>query len=292
MVMSFLSHSKRRKCKLNVKVTIQELLGVPYINGMFFCKVRLINGGSFESFTARRELLSTSVLWDQLFAFEVKLFLNSELRKYEDCLLRISVRKELKGGKTLQKLGFVDYNLADYLNKSEVLKRVLKGYDDKTRYDNSYLKIHLECAEAEACGGENPPIASAIEVVTCDFAPKGNASVNLLQVPSNLSANKSVNGHSRTSSKGSSVSFGHQRNFSNGSVNSGNSDTNARHRARKILDNLSSAEQNPKIIETRHDHVDVVDEIEHELNQMLIDCSEGSEAIGDHVINEAIANQC
>lgn len=188
---------------------------MPYINGMFFCKIRLINGGSFESFTNRRELLSTSVLWDESFAFDVKLVTNGESRKYEDCLLRISVRKELKGGKTLQKLGYVDFNLTDYLNKSETIKRVLKGYDDKTRYDNSYLKIKLECSDTDGGGSEQVHHSSAtsqhLEVIPCDSVPKGNVSMNSLQLPGNLSANRSINGHSRTSSKGSSVSFGHQR---------------------------------------------------------------------------------
>lgn len=189
-------------------------MGVTSINGTYFCKIRLINGGSFEAFTNRCALSDTSVLWNEGFNFEVKLVANSELKKYEDCLLRISVRKELKGGKTFQKLGYVDYNLTDFINKSEVIKRVLKGYDDKTRYDNSYLKIKLECIDTD--GGMDNQLANSnsqsIEVIPADnFSTKNSQSLNLLQVPGSNGGNKSINGHSRTSSKGSSVSFGHQR---------------------------------------------------------------------------------
>jgi hypothetical protein len=36
---------------------------------------------------------------------------------YEPCLCRISVRKELRGGKSYQKLGYVDCNLGDFIYK-------------------------------------------------------------------------------------------------------------------------------------------------------------------------------
>lgn len=36
---------------------------------------------------------------------------------YEPCLCRISVRKELRGGKSYQKLGYVDCNLTDFIYK-------------------------------------------------------------------------------------------------------------------------------------------------------------------------------
>jgi len=36
---------------------------------------------------------------------------------YEPCLCRVSVRKELRGGKSYQKLGYVDFNLADFIFK-------------------------------------------------------------------------------------------------------------------------------------------------------------------------------
>ena len=96
---------------------------------------------------------------------------------YEPCLCRISVRKELRGGKSYQKLGYVDYNLSDFILKNQqdlqsaatvaantststvinaptfgsesneyCVNRILKEYDSKKnlqRLDNSYLKIKI-----------------------------------------------------------------------------------------------------------------------------------------------------
>ena len=81
---------------------------------------------------------------------------------YEPCHLRVSVRKELRGGKSYQKLGYIDYNLSDFIlknyqqengNKNQAeycVNRVLKEYESQTkkknqqRLDNSYLKIKLK----------------------------------------------------------------------------------------------------------------------------------------------------
>jgi hypothetical protein len=103
---------------------------------------------------------------------------------YESCLCRISVRKELRGGKSYQKLGYVDFNLADFIFKYQqelylnqilcnngtslqmngtsgggeyCVNRILKEYDggggdgktrtkkkNQLRLDNSYLKINIK----------------------------------------------------------------------------------------------------------------------------------------------------
>lgn len=74
---------------------------------------------------------------------------------YEPCFCRISVRKELRGGKSYQKLGYVDYNLSEYIHKYQqhfesefCANRILKEYDtnskkNQQRLDNSVLKIKI-----------------------------------------------------------------------------------------------------------------------------------------------------
>ena len=106
---------------------------------------------------------------------------NIHLLGYEPCLCRISVRKELRGGKSYQKLGYVDYNLADFIFKYQqdllllggssqssplasppppgdfCVSRILKEYETSTssivnstskknhqRLDNSYLKVNIK----------------------------------------------------------------------------------------------------------------------------------------------------
>uniref|UniRef100_A0ACB8F301 Uncharacterized protein n=3 Tax=Sphaerodactylus townsendi TaxID=933632 RepID=A0ACB8F301_9SAUR len=61
----------------------------------------------------------------------------------DPCICRVSVRKELKGGKAYAKLGFADLNLAEFAGSGNTTRRcLLEGYDTKnTRQDNSILKI-------------------------------------------------------------------------------------------------------------------------------------------------------
>ncbi|CAH2001194.1 unnamed protein product [Acanthoscelides obtectus] len=70
---------------------------------------------------------------------------NASTGVMERCLLRVSVRKESKGGRSFTKLGFVDLNLAEYAGAGVVRKKaLLEGYDARRRQDNSMLKFRIE----------------------------------------------------------------------------------------------------------------------------------------------------
>lgn len=49
--MSFMIKKKRFKFQLNFEV--EELASVPFVNGVLFAKVRLLDGGSFTEQTTR-----------------------------------------------------------------------------------------------------------------------------------------------------------------------------------------------------------------------------------------------
>ncbi|XP_072096410.1 early estrogen-induced gene 1 protein-like isoform X3 [Mobula birostris] len=63
----------------------------------------------------------------------------------DPCICRVSVRKELKGGKAYSKLGFADLNLAEFAGSGSTARCcLLEGYDTKnTRQDNSILKVTI-----------------------------------------------------------------------------------------------------------------------------------------------------
>lgn len=66
----------------------------------------------------------------------------------DPCIVRISIRKEIKGGRSSQKLGFIDLNLAEFAGSGVTSRRcLLEGYDAKHRQDNSMLcvtvKMHM-----------------------------------------------------------------------------------------------------------------------------------------------------
>lgn len=69
---------------------------------------------------------------------------NASTGVMERCVLRISIRKESKGGRSFNKLGFVDLNLAEYAGAGVIHKKaLLEGYDMRHRQDNSLLQFSI-----------------------------------------------------------------------------------------------------------------------------------------------------
>lgn len=210
---------RKRKVKFTIQLTIQELQSVPYLNGVLFCKVRLCDGGHYVSYSSKQEVSNSSVLWtnDSSIQFDVKttqfyqytsvasspvhcsdsgIITNNSnnqqnnyvITGYEPCLCRISVRKELRGGKSYQKLGYVDCNLTDFIYKYQLeqnqliqnknngqfksnsnivnsdefsVNRILKEYEtgsqkkNQQRLDNSYLKIKIKIIDNNQMSNQN-----------------------------------------------------------------------------------------------------------------------------------------
>ncbi|XP_010736600.3 protein FAM102B [Larimichthys crocea] len=139
--MSFILMKKKR-FKFKVDFNLEELSSVPFVNGVLFCKVRLLDGGFAEEST-RESVQANCVHWKKRFSFMCKMSANAVTGVLDPCLCRVSVRKELKGGKTFAKLGFADLNLSEFAGSGSTTRRcLLEGYDTKnTRQDNSILKV-------------------------------------------------------------------------------------------------------------------------------------------------------
>ncbi|KAG1659262.1 Protein FAM102B [Nymphon striatum] len=98
-----------------------------------------------SAWSGREEVINHCVKWNFKPAFQAKMTANANTGVLEPCVMRMSLRKELKGGKSSQKLGFRDLNLAEFAGSGLASKRFpLEGYDSKHRQDNSLLKIKLE----------------------------------------------------------------------------------------------------------------------------------------------------
>lgn len=56
----------------------------------------------------------------------------------------IYISQEVKGGRSYQKLGFADLNLAEFAGSGSTLRRcLLEGYNTRHRQDNSILKVTI-----------------------------------------------------------------------------------------------------------------------------------------------------
>ncbi|XP_057658468.1 uncharacterized protein LOC130895262 isoform X2 [Diorhabda carinulata] len=137
--------TKKKKYKFQVEICLEELLEVPFVSAVLFAKLRLLDGGNFQDHSSRQEVQDHKVHWGANFTFPCKMMANASTGIMERCILRISIRKEYKGGRSFTKLGFVDLNLAEYAGAGLIHKKaLLEGYDARHRQDNSMLKFKIE----------------------------------------------------------------------------------------------------------------------------------------------------
>lgn len=132
----------------------------------------------FPFFLHREEVKNHTVRWGQKFEFLCKMTSNASTGVLDPCTVRISVRKEIKGGRSYQvsvrstetlamtqqpqnanlvfflvsfwfscgeqKLGFTDLNLAEFAGAGLTSRKcLLEGYDARHRQDNSMLNVSL-----------------------------------------------------------------------------------------------------------------------------------------------------
>lgn len=168
--MSFLT--KKKKFKFQVNFTLEELTAVPFVNGVLFCKIRLIDGGDFAILSSRVEVQQNCVRWSKKFSFVCKMSANPISGVLDPCICRVSVRKELKGGKAFSKLGFADLNIAEFAGSGSTVRCcILEGYDTKnTRQDNSILKvmIGMTLLSGDPCFKTPPSTAKTVSIGNVD----------------------------------------------------------------------------------------------------------------------------
>ncbi|XP_072295044.1 EEIG family member 2 [Eucyclogobius newberryi] len=240
---------KKKKFKFKVDFELDELSSVPFVNGVLFCKVRLLDGG-FSEESSREQVQANCVRWRRRFSFPCKMSANAGTGVLDPCVCRVSVRKELKGGKAYAKLGFADLNLAEFAGSGNTTRRcLLEGYDTKnTRQDNSILKVIIstqlmsgdpcfktppstatvvglqsdgESLLEERRGGDSQKSTESREgkcpVVSDDLGGCGHS-----RTSSYASQQSKVSGYSTGHSRSSSMTeFSHRRNHSVGSTSTG-----------------------------------------------------------------------
>ncbi|XP_064003170.1 EEIG family member 2 isoform X1 [Pogoniulus pusillus] len=211
---------KKKKFKFRVELELDELSSVPFVNGILFCKVRLLDGGSFSSESSREVVQANCVRWKKKFLFMCKISATTGI--LDACICRVSVRKELKGGRAYAKLGFADLNLAEFAGSGNTTRRcLLEGYDTKnTRQDNSILKvlINMQLMSGDPCFKTPPSTAMSIAIAgeseSLHEDRKGGENLKVVHLGISDMSSKSASvpdelgacGHSRTSSYASQQS--------------------------------------------------------------------------------------
>ncbi|XP_066481131.1 EEIG family member 2 isoform X2 [Tiliqua scincoides] len=123
---------------------------------------------STASSSAREVVQANCVHWKKQFLFMCKMSASATSGVLDPCICRVSVRKELKGGKAYAKLGFADLNLAEFAGSGNTTRRyLLEGYDTKnTRQDNSILKvlISMQLMSGDPCFKTPPSTSMSISI--------------------------------------------------------------------------------------------------------------------------------
>lgn len=241
---------KKKKFKFKVDFELDELSSVPFVNGVLFCKVRLLDGG-FSEESSREPVQANCVRWRKRFSFPCKMSANAGTGVLDPCVCRVSVRKELKGGKAYAKLGFADLNLAEFAGSGNTTRRcLLEGYDTKnTRQDNSILKVIIstQLMSGDPCFKTPPSTATVIGIQSdgeslleetrggnsqkacpenrdgkCTVVPDEVGGCGHSRTSSYASQQSKLSGYSTSHSRSSSMSeFSHRRNHSVGSTSTG-----------------------------------------------------------------------
>ncbi|XP_071383312.1 EEIG family member 2-like isoform X1 [Centroberyx affinis] len=243
---------KKKKFKFKVDFDLDDLSSVPFVNGVLFCKVRLLDGG-FAEVSSREPVQANCVRWKKRFSFMCKMSANAGTGVLDPCVCRVSVRKEMKGGKTFAKLGFADLNLSEFAGSGSTTRRcLLEGYDTKhTRQDNSILKVVIttqlmsgdpcfktppstamtlglpqaeaECLHEDRKGGDMHISHSVTETPGKSASvPEELVAYGHSRTSSYASQQSKISGYSTNHSRSSSLTeLSHQRNPSGGSASTG-----------------------------------------------------------------------
>ncbi|NXP76854.1 F102B protein, partial [Ramphastos sulfuratus] len=203
---------KKKKFKFRVELELDELSSVPFVNGILFCKVRLLDGGSFSGESSREVVQANCVRWKKKFLFTCKISASATTGILDACICRVSVRKVSQAFS----LGFADLNLAEFAGSGNTTRRcLLEGYDTKnTRQDNSILKvlINMQLMSGDPCFKTPPSTAMSIaiagETESLHEDRKGGENLKVVHLGIADMSSKSASvpdelgacGHSRTSS--------------------------------------------------------------------------------------------
>ncbi|KFD49888.1 hypothetical protein M513_09217 [Trichuris suis] len=138
---------RKKRFKFQVDMLLADMCNVPFVNAILYSKIRLLDGGNFCDHTNRADVVNHHIYWGKVSRFVCRISSCVNTGVLEPCICRISVRKEVKGGRSFQKLGYVDVNLSEFAGSGiDGLTRtyLLEGYNaGQQRQDNSLIRVNV-----------------------------------------------------------------------------------------------------------------------------------------------------
>ncbi|KJE89039.1 hypothetical protein CAOG_08428 [Capsaspora owczarzaki ATCC 30864] len=134
----------KNKFLFHVVLNLNSLSSIPFVSGVVFCKIKLTDGGKFRELSTRQNIRDHATNWEERFEFDCATVANKQ-GLLASRMVKISVRKERQGGKSFEKLGYVQVDLAEFAGAGSTVRRyILNAHNSATqRQDNSILTITM-----------------------------------------------------------------------------------------------------------------------------------------------------
>ncbi|CAF1053230.1 unnamed protein product [Adineta ricciae] len=223
--------NRKRRHTFDVDLKVDRVLSLPYASGKFFFKIRLLSGGNHVYTCHERfEVHENKVEFNLSDRFTVKMTSRVDNFTLDHCFCRISIRKEGRGGRSHEKIGFYDLDLASVAGSGDESKACLLNAYQQTNTSpaNAYLQIRMKLTIVEGDqifrrpNNDHPYIkvepapATKTTYDPCSDDGSSNMSTSAAELCPPITTN-SLRGHSRQASKSSMCS-----NYSTNSINSTN----------------------------------------------------------------------
>ncbi|CAF1219291.1 unnamed protein product [Adineta steineri] len=277
--------NRKRRHTFDVDLKVERVLSLPYANGKFFFKIRLLNGGNhIYTCHERFEVHENKVEFNINDHFTVRMTSRVDNFTLDHCLCRISIRKEGRGGRSYEKIGFYDLDLASVAGSGDESKAcLLNGYQQTNSSPaNAYLEISMKITILEGDhifrrpDNDHPYIKveqalsnkKTHDQCTDECSSTMSTSAGELYPPSTTNSNR---GHSRQASKSSVCS-----NYSTNSVNStNNSISHEKNHLRQGSDEESYQQSQRRVNHKRRTpFIDQFGDIQRRLHSTRIDATE------------------
>ncbi|CAF4678052.1 unnamed protein product, partial [Rotaria sp. Silwood2] len=286
--------NRKRRHTFDVDLKVERVLSLPYASGKFFFKIRLLNGGNHVYICHERfEVHENKIEFNISDHFPVKMTSRVDNFTLDHCYCRISIRKEGRAGRSYEKIGYYDLDLASVAGSGDESKAcLLNGYKQtNSSPSNAYLEIRMKLTVLEGDHifrrpDSDHPYIKKIEQISsnkkihesfpdeCSSTISGSAGE--LYPPLTTNPNR---GHSRQASKSSMCS-----NYSTNSVNStNNSNPLDKNNLRQGSDEESHHQSQRRLINKRRTPcIDQFGDIQRRLHSTRVDANE--------IVNSVINN--
>lgn len=144
--------NRKRRHTFDVDLKVERVLSLPYQSGKFFFKIRLLNGGNHVYTCQERfEVYENKVEFNLTDHFLVKMTSRVDNFTLDHCFCRISIRKEGRIGRSCEKIGFYDLDLASFAGTGDESKScLLYGYKQTNcSPSNAFLQIRMKLTIVE-----------------------------------------------------------------------------------------------------------------------------------------------